>query len=145
METYTEFKQRKQEAINEFTSKNMVWAFGKERLKEKLATLGLTEEEFQQQYCGFLGGAMRKDKVKEWCQLCIKWDKELKGKMIESEEFAIDAFESEFSNHECFIGDYMDALNALSLDNQDIVEGQPLHEAYKNAKRKYEDWCCEHI
>lgn len=145
METYREFKQRRQEAVNEFTNKNMVFAFGKERLKEKLEELGLTEDEFKDQYCSYCGGAMRKDKVKEWCQLWIKWDKELKNKMIENEKFAMQAFESEFSNHECFIGDYSDALSALSLDVQDIVEGAPLHGAYKKALRKYEDWCCEHI
>lgn len=145
METYIEFKQRKQDAINEFTKANMVWAFGPEQLKAKLNELGLTQEEFIQQYCSFLGGAMRKDKVKEWCQLCIKWDKELKSKMIENEEFAIDAFETEFSNHECFIGDYNDALNALSIEAQDIDEGALLHKAYKKALCKYKDWCCEHI
>lgn len=145
METYQEFKKRKQDAITEFTNKNMVFAFGKEQLKEKLTELGLTEEEFQDQYCGYCGGAMRKDKVKEWCQLCIKWDKELKSKMIENEEFAIEAFEAEFSNYECFIGDYNDALNALSIEVQDIDEDGPLHKAYKKALRKYKDWCCEHI
>lgn len=145
METYREFKQRRQEVVDEFINKNMVFAFGKEQLKAKLKELNLTEEEFQEQYCGYAGGGMRKDKVKDWVKLNIKWDKELKDKMLKSKRFAMQAFEIEFSNYECFIGDYSDALSALSLDVQDIVEGAPLHEAYKKALRKYEDWCCEHI
>ena len=113
METYTEFKNRRQEAINEFTNKYMVFAFGKEQLRAKLKALNLTEEEFQEQYCGYAGGGMRKDKVKDWVKLNIKWDKELKDKMLKSKRFAMQAFNHEFSNYECFIGDYMDALNAL--------------------------------
>ena len=145
LKLYKEFKEKQQKEINEFTSKYMIFAFSKEQLNAKLKELNLTEEEFYDQYYSYAGGAIRKADWELWVNLCIKHNSELKQTMAINEAFAIEAFEYEFYNHEVYIGDTLDALQALHLEWKDILANKKLYKAYCIAKRKYDNWCCEHI
>lgn len=107
----------------------------------------MTKEEFEKNYTGFIGGgAIRRDKVEAWKDLCRKHNTSLMEKLLRNRTFAYNAFMYEFNNHECgYTGDYSRALAALGLTNSDISKYDRLLEAYKKATKTYEKWCEKHI
>lgn len=135
--TYKEYKENMTQEINEFVNKNCIWAFGREQLAEALKEHNLTEEEFRNNYCGFFGGgAIRKDKIKEYDNICEKQNAKLK-ELLNDEKFACDALYYELANHEYgYTGDETPALETLGLTADDIVDNPVLNRAFCRAARE---------
>lgn len=135
--TYKEYKENMTQEINEFANQYCIWAFGREQLAEALKEHNLTEEEFQNNYCGFFGGgAIRKDKIKEYENICEKQNNQLK-ELMKDEEFAYDALYYELANHEYgYTGNESDALRDLGLTADDIINNQVLNRAFCRAARE---------
>lgn len=141
---YKEFREETYKELNDFIGKNCVWAFGREQTQAKLKELGLTEQEFVNQYVGFMGGAMRKDKVKEYAEISRKAHETLVNALKSNYELAKDAFNYELHNHECFYTSrFSDAFNALGLTDDEVNNDEILLKAFKEAKKAYWDWACE--
>jgi hypothetical protein len=135
--TYKEYKETTTQEINQFVDANCIWAFGREQLAEALKEHNLTEEEFQNNYCGFFGGgAIRKDKIKEYEKICEKQNNQLQ-ELMKDERFAYEALYYELANHEYgYTGNESDALRDLGLTADDIIANQVLNRAFCRAARE---------
>lgn len=132
--TYKEYKSACSDELNDFAEQNCIWAFGKEQLTEALKKLNLTEAEFQEKYTGFFGGgAILKDKVQAYLDLCKKQNDELQ-ELLKDPEFCYEALYYELANHEFgYTGDETPALIVLGLTAEDICSNKVLNEAYCRA------------
>ena len=144
-ESYAELKHKHSEEMEAFTHKNCIWAFSNEQFQNALDKLGITKEQFQEQYVGFLGGGViRKDAVDEWKELNKRQTKELHHRMETDHKFAVQAFNYELSNYETFLSyRFEEAFCALGYSGKDVNENEHLLKAYKEAKKIYWDWCIE--
>lgn len=131
---YKEYKEIMSKEINEFVDANCIWAFGKEQLEQALKERNLTQEQFNNEFCGFIGGgAIRKDKVKEYLEICEKQNAKLK-ELLNDEQFACDALYYELANHEYgYTGNETPALETLGLTADDIVDNPVLNRAFCQA------------
>ena len=144
MSIYTEFKAENSTKLDKFISQYMVFAFGQEQYERKLKELGLTDAEFQKYYVGFLGGAMRADKVEEYKQITEEMHANMRNKMLTNKEFAKEAFNYEMGNFEVFYSSrYDEVFGSLCVSRKDLAEYPDLADAFQQAKKEYWDWCIE--
>lgn len=132
--TYNEYKEQTTKELNEFTEKNCIWAFSDEQLKEALQEKNITRDDFDKNYTGFIGGgAIRKDKVKEFNEMCERHNNKLK-ELMQDFKFAYDSIYYELANHEYgYTYDETDALASLGLSISDIVNNPTLNKAFCKA------------
>lgn len=135
METYVEFKERRQKEINALP---MQFAFNDKQFKDGMAKLGLSEDDTDK-VCSIPGGGfMLKTDANLLKDLIIRHEKELK------EAFASDttgtgfmylAFKYELANYEyCISRDPTDALNALYLTMDEVNNNPVMLQAFKDAR-----------
>lgn len=112
-----------------------------------LAEKKLTEKEFAAQYRPFLGGgAIHKDHLQDWKDLCRDQERRLHDKMNKNKRFAESAFYYELSNYECFISyRYDEALGALGLTAEEVNANPRFLDAYVKARRKCYNWGLENM
>lgn len=135
---YIEFKKQNTEEFDNFIKENCFWAFGEDQLNEKLKELNITKEEFQKNYVGFCGGAMRKDKVEEYNKIVKRMHDNLRNLIFENYEFAKSAFKYEMNNYECFIsGNFDDVRGSLGLTLSDINSREQTLKAWNDARHEY--------
>lgn len=139
---YQDFKLAQEKELNEFTSKYCFWAFGQDQLDKKLAELGITEEELQEKYVGFYGGAMRADKVSEYEELSTHHFNQLQ-EHLKNADFALSAFKYELANHEYgYTYDETPALRALGLSARDVADNEVLRNAFVKAVQDIREQDC---
>lgn len=140
--TYQDLKLAQENELNEFTSKYCFWAFGQDQLNKKLAELGITEEELQEKYVGFYGGAMRADKVSEYEELLTRHFNQLQQHLKDT-DFALSAFKYELANHEYgYTYDETPALRALGLSARDVADNEVLRNAFVKAVKYIKEQDC---
>ncbi len=124
---YKEFKNKKEESINNLMSNIAFFAFSDDQLKEGLKKLNIKEDEIKEKLVsiGHGGYALKKDahKIKEHT---IESNEDIK-KLMEDEKFAISAFDYELGNHEfTYTGDSEDAVEALGYTAQEVSKNPHL-------------------
>lgn len=129
MQTYSEMRNAFMKKYNEFSSKNIIWAFGCNLTLEKiLKDNNLPLDTKVVSLPG--GGLLLKDKEKEFNELFDSYNKELKERMSTDKIFAIDAFEWELNNHEYgYTKDLTPACEALGITIDDLNSNKILAEA----------------
>lgn len=139
IKNYSEFKQSKQQKLNEFTKKNCAWCFGDEAKKKFCGQHGYSSwSEVARDYTEWFGGIIRKEAKPEYGKLVAQWDNQLHEKMLQNEMFARVAFEVEFSNFECAIsGRWDEALWALGFVGIQDVARLNLDAIMKDARNRY--------
>lgn len=137
METYLEFKERRQKEISEFP---MVFAFNNKQFAEGMKKLGLSVEDTDKACSIPGGGFMRKTDAPKLTALLIRHVTEL-DKAFASDEtgngFMYEAFTYELANHEyCISGDPTDALAVLGLTMDDVESNPVMLKAFMDARAR---------
>lgn len=140
--TYQDFKLAQEKEVNEFTSKYCFWAFGQDQLNKKLAELGITEEELQEKYIGFHGGAMRADKANDYLELLKRHFNQLQEHLKDA-DFALAAFKYELASHEYgYTYDETPSLRVLGLSARDVADNEVLRNAFVKAVQDIKEQDC---
>jgi len=135
---YVEFRKQNTEEFENFIKENCFWAFGEDKLNAKLKELNITREEFDKDYVGFCGGAMRRDKVVEYNKIVKRMQANMRNLIFENYEFAKSAFKYEMQNYECFISDRFDEVRSnLGLTLKDINSREQVLKAWNEAREEY--------
>lgn len=135
METYTQFKSRKEK---DFNSIPLGFAFGKDQFLKMLEKMGLTEENCKDNlYSIGSGGYIKKSDNNLLKEFDAKYKKEWEEK-LKDEQFMYEAFKYELANHEfCITYDYEDTLDCLDITEEELSENPMLMRALKKAKEDY--------
>ena len=130
METYKQMNNRHQQEVNDFP---IGFAFSQDQLKKELERLGVTKDEVIG--IGY-GGFIRKSDRDAYIKMMKKHESEQKEAMQDA-KFAYSAFLYELNNHEYnYTGDPTDALIALGLSVDDVVNNPVLNKAYCKAEKQ---------
>lgn len=135
-ETYTAMEQRFEEEVS---SLDLMFAFSNEQFKEVMEQHGWTIDNHPQFFnIGIDGGFATKENAKKLTDTLKRQHDELTAAM-QNDDFAIQAFKYEASNHEYLINDYGDeeTLSALDLTTDDLDNDPRLHKLYKKAILEY--------
>ena len=135
---YIEFKNKIEKEHNDFSEKNIIWAFSDEQLNEALKKRNLTLKQFKELYAGFYcGGAILKSSVSEHEAMSERHYDELQSHLRNDSDFAYEAFSYELANHEyCITCDEEPALRALGLSSDDVENCPLMLEAFKKAEKE---------
>lgn len=113
METYSDLKQRQQQAVNDFP---MAFAFSDKQLEEALVKLDAKVEDC----CSIPGGGIIKKSDSKLLSSMISQHVTEMDKSLADDNFMIDALVYELGNHEyCITYDLTDTLGVLGLDADD--------------------------
>lgn len=145
MNKYLELKEIQQKEFNNFSNKNMFYAFSDEQFNDMLAEFGLNKETMKGKllHIAGTGGFLLKTKEKEFDKLNAK-HKEEKEQAIKNDkignEYIKDMFSCELSNHEYgYTGDLTDTLDYLGLTLEQINNNKALKTGLKLALKRYEN------
>lgn len=135
---YIDFKKKIEKEHNDFSSKNIIWAFSDEQLNEALKKRGLTLKQFKELYAGFYcGGAILKSAIPEHEAMSKRHYDELHYNLRNDSDFAYEAFSYELANHEyCYTRNFSPAIRALGLSSDDINDCPLMLEAFKKAEKE---------
>ena len=130
---YNEWFNIKQQKVNDFLSKYCFFAFSQSQFEEGMNKLGLTMEQTDKIVSIGAGGYMLKEYVSNYNDLADQIHKE-QQQALQDPDFAFSAFYSELNNHEySYTGDPRDALDALGLSADEVLNNETLLQAYKRA------------
>lgn len=132
-------KERHQKEFNEFTNKNMFFAFDKKQFEEGMKKLGLEPTETNKIVSIGAGGYLLKDKIDDLKRLSKKQKEELKQLRKNKKQFATDLFTYELANHEFDLTyDLSETLDALNMTLSSIKKEPETYEALKTVlKERY--------
>lgn len=134
---YRELKEKHQSEFNEFSRQNMFYAFSNEQFDKGMRELGLEPSETNKIYSTGFGGYVLREKDKDLHKLTERLNGEMKA-ALQDEEFLTDAFEYELANHEyCITYDETDALDALGITVDEVLESKMMQRALLKAKKNY--------
>ena len=138
---YQELRQKHQ---NEFNSFPIFFAFSDEQFKVNAKErFGLTtDEEYKEQLTSVgCGGFIRKSDSKAFHDMMMRFDKEL-SEALSNKDFLREALEYELANHEyCITYDAQEALDALGLTKEDILNDPEKYMTFKEAENNYLQGC----
>lgn len=130
---YTEWSKKKQQQVSDFLSKYCFFAFNNDQFAEGMERLGLTPEQTDKIVSFRSGGYMLKEHVSEYHELADRIYNEQQQAMKDP-DFAFEAIYWELNNHEySYTGDPRDALDALGLSADEVLNNETLLQAYKKA------------
>lgn len=145
MNKYLELKEEQQKEFNNFSNKNMFYAFSDEQFNNGLKEFGLTRETMKGKLVRLAGtgGFILKTKEKEFDKLNAK-HKEEKEQAIKNDkignDYIKDMFSCELSNQEYgYTRDLTDTLNCLGLTPEQIDNNKALKNGLELALAKYKD------
>ena len=135
---YIEFKNKIEKEYNDFSEKNIIWAFSDEQLNDALKKRNLTLKQFKESYSRFYaGGAILTSSIPEYKAMSERQCDELLKALETDSEFAYEAFRYELANHEyCITCDETPALRALGLSSDDVENCPLMLEAFKKAEKE---------
>ena len=135
---YIEFKNKIEKEHNDFSNKNIIWAFSDEQLNEALKKRNLTLKQFKETYSGFYaGGAILTSAIPEHEAMSERHYNELHYNLRNDSDFAYEAFSYELANHEyCYTRNFSPAIRALGLSSDDINDCPLMLEAFKKAEKE---------
>ncbi len=130
-------KERHQKEFNEFTNKNMFFAFDKKQFEEGMKKLGLDPSETNKIVSIGAGGYLLKNKIDDFKSLSKKQKKELKQLRKNKKQFATDLFAYELANHEFGLTyDLSETLDALNMTLSSIKKEPETYEALKTVLKE---------
>ncbi len=125
MNEYQKLKETHQNRFNEFSSKNMFYAFDNKQFNEGLKKLNLTQDNYKHRLLTTgAGGYLLKEKDAELTDLMDELTAELNA-AFEADTtgtgFILEAFRYELANHEyCITYSTEATLDALGLNEKDL-------------------------
>ena len=107
---YQELKNKNEKEFNDFSKKNMFYAFSDEQLEE-----GIKSFKKNTKFLRLPSGAfLVKNKLEDYKKLNKKLD--ISSKLLKNDSLLLDAFICELNNHEfCITGRTSDAIESLGL------------------------------
>ena len=137
--TYKELRDKHQKEVNCFP---FVFAFSEKQLFEGMADKwGYTEADLDKIYSIGAGGYIRKEDAPALQEMTDRHFREL-SEALNSTAFFEDALYYELCNHEyCITGNPDDALNALGLTDDDIINDPARLAAYRSATQRAKQDC----
>ena len=136
---YTEFKERQQKEINDLP---IHFAFGDRQLQEKAQELGFsTIEEMISNVVGIgAGGFVLKNDLDLVLDTFKNHSLEM-DEALKNDDFLLDAFEYELSNHEYIITyDIVDALCPLGITYEEYQTSERYQQIMDKAIKRYMDY-----
>lgn len=139
MNDYKKMKEKHQKEINEFP---MFFAFNNKQFDEGMKKLGLDPSEEHKIYkLGGTGGFYRKTDATTLNEMFKRHDEEMRKAMAEDDDFILEMFNYELSNHEyIYTQDVTDTLNSLGLTIDEVKNDKRLMDALQKACKSQEDW-----
>lgn len=130
-------KERHQKEFNDFSKKNMFFAFDKKQFEEGMKKLGLEPSETNKIVSIGAGGYLLKDKADELKNLSKKQKEELKQLRKNKKQFAAGMFAYELANHEFGLTyDLSETLDALGMTLSGIKKEPETYEALKEVLKE---------
>jgi hypothetical protein len=130
-------KERHQKEFNDFSKKNMFFAFDKKQFEEGMKKLGLEPAETNKIVSIGAGGYLLKDKVNELKNLSKRQEEELKQLRKNKKQFAAGMFAYELANHEFGLTyDLSETLDALGMTLSSIKKEPETYEALKEVLKE---------
>lgn len=130
-------KERHQREFNDFSKKNIFFAFDKKQFEEGMKKLGLDPSETNKIVSIGAGGYLLKDKVNELKNLSKRQKEELKQLRKNKKQFAASMFAYELANHEFGLTyDLSETLDALGMTLSGIKKEPETYEALKTVLKE---------
>ena len=137
MSKYCELKSKHEKEFNAFP---MFFVFSNSQFDEGMRKMGLDPTATDKIYSIGGGGYMKKSDSAAFAELIDRLDREMREAM-QDDEFLIDAFDYELSNHEYIVTwDTSDAIEALGFTVDEVTNDKRLLSALKVAVHRQNEW-----
>lgn len=131
---YATYVETKQKAFNKLP---IFFAFTKSTLIEEMGKVGLQPSETSKIVSIGYGGFMKKEDLPLYQEHIVQWKHKFKELLL-NEDFVLDMFQYELSNHEYSVTyEDEDTLNACGFTVKEVYENEYLSMLYEKAKDIY--------